>query len=122
MFKPNITSVKAHRPCPAAGDHGLFDNGCALSVPHGRDMSHNRRTLQYVEHGFGLPRFGAPTHATERRPGVRKGAAFVPGSNAEMWLVAEYFAVCGEHSGRSARPILKTASLVGREGSEADGR
>jgi hypothetical protein len=49
-------------------------------------------------------------------------AAFVPGSNAGMWLVTEHFAVCGEHSGRLALPIFQTTSLVMREGSEADGR
>jgi hypothetical protein len=50
------------------------------------------------------------------------GAAFVPGSNAGMWLVAEYFAVGSEHSGRLAPLIFQTTSLVMREGSDADGR
>jgi hypothetical protein len=49
-------------------------------------------------------------------------AAVVPGSNAGMWLVAEYFAVGGERSGRPVPPIFQTTSLVKREGSEADGR
>jgi hypothetical protein len=40
MLKANITSP----PSPGASV-GLFDNGCAVFVPHGRDMSHNDRTL-----------------------------------------------------------------------------
>jgi hypothetical protein len=108
---PNVMSV-----------HGLSDNGCTFSIPLGRRMSHNRRTLQFVEAGPGRHRFGAPTHATERRSGVRVVATVVPGSSAGMWLMAEDFAVGGERSGRLAPPIFQNASVVAREGSDADGK
>ncbi len=35
-----------HFCCPALS--GSSDNGCAFFVPHGRGMSHNRRTPQHA--------------------------------------------------------------------------
>lgn len=105
MPDPNLT-YGASRPRAVAV--GAVGNGYAVFVPPRRGMSHNRPTLQDVEH----PRFAAPTLATERRSSVR-AAAVVLEIDAEFRPSAQDFAVDSPHCGSVHNN--KTIGLVTRE-------